>query len=500
VKPFLPKISVVKQEVMHMSRTWLMLNLSLVSSLAMLHKVGSLQAAQFKSTKTSADEIDTSALKFTDWTLCDAEIHSNLGGLGPDDGDENIRYSNVATTVDGIAVDLLVTNQTTYLPKDSSLNKVENCLGRISVSAGEPEKVGLLFKFVESGTEEAVAASNYLFSAVDIDKGSSGTEKVTFVTAVSKYWTRDTNNLEKSGSKDDDLAFKAEASAVDNPENFPSLTTAQKKSAVTVYYEDVTQFKVRLSLKGASGKKKEGRSFFFGGWSALAPTLTPTPSPTPEPTPVPTPEPTAYVSWSLCDVTDVHSNLGGMGPDSGDENMRLSNVATLSDGTAVDLLITNNTEYVTKKSSKNAVENCLGRIQIYGGSPKKAEFLFKFVESGTETKLDDRNYYFSMVDIDKGSSTGKEKVIFESDVDEYYLADSSDLSKSGSLTDELTFTATETNVDNPESFPSLTKKQKKSSVTVKFAQSWWKVRMQISGQSSKEGRSFFFGAKSSLVD
>merc|ERR1719331_2947806 len=44
--------------------------------------------------------------------------HNNLGGLGPDDGEQNIRYRGVAAK-EGAQVDLVVSATSPYMPKDS---------------------------------------------------------------------------------------------------------------------------------------------------------------------------------------------------------------------------------------------------------------------------------------------------------------------------------------------------------------------------------------------
>jgi len=88
-----------------------------------------------------------------------------------------------------------------------------------------------------------------------------------------------------------------------------------------------------------------------------------------------------YVDWQLCNVTQMRSNLGGMGPDRGEKAIRFTNVSFDDDGGGVDLVIVNTSEYTPKNVSVNAEHGCLGQINILANTTVWLKF--KWVKTGT---------------------------------------------------------------------------------------------------------------------
>ena len=66
-------------------------------------------------------------------------VHNNLGGAGPDSGDQNMRYSNVGSatldTIGTVHFDLVVTAQTAYTASDPSLNGLNGRFAQINFAA-----------------------------------------------------------------------------------------------------------------------------------------------------------------------------------------------------------------------------------------------------------------------------------------------------------------------------------------------------------------------------
>jgi hypothetical protein len=189
-----------------------------------------------------------------------------LGGSGPDEGDAEIRFSNVATT-SGVSVDLVVTNRTRYDAHNPINNGESNCFGLINVKA--PSSVDLSFRFVKTGTSESVTLPRSFFTVYDLDESKKGIkEAVTFTTAVSSYWLMETSELEPTGDISGGLTFTSTTVGTggDNPTNPETLGVEQENRAVTVEFDGVDEYVITFSAIGENGN---GRNFMFAGHSSL---------------------------------------------------------------------------------------------------------------------------------------------------------------------------------------------------------------------------------------
>merc|ERR1712216_625364 len=205
-------------------------------------------------------------LVLVDWKMCNATVHGNLGGLGPDKGAAEIRFSNVATTSDG-SIDLVVTNLTHYGAYKSERNRENNCFGVINIAA--PSDVELSFRFVKSGTHDSVALPRSLFTVYDIDESKEGIrEAVSFNTAVSSYWLLPTSELVAGGTNEGELTIHSTTVGIgeDNPTDPVSLTLEQGNRAVTVGFDGVDEYIMTFHAIGDTGY---GRNFMFAGKSSL---------------------------------------------------------------------------------------------------------------------------------------------------------------------------------------------------------------------------------------
>lgn len=97
-------------------------------------------------------------------------VQNNLGGAGPDSGAEEIRYSHV-TTLNGERVDLVITVDGEYKPKQASKG-LSGSLGVINVACGTESVLNL--KIVNSETGAPVVVDNVAISWYDIDEGKRG--------------------------------------------------------------------------------------------------------------------------------------------------------------------------------------------------------------------------------------------------------------------------------------------------------------------------------------
>ena len=70
--------------------------------------------------------------------------HNNLGGYGPDTGDENLRFAGVATTDDGRTLDLVVTADSGYEPSNTAMNKINGLFAQAHPpSTHHPDAISL---------------------------------------------------------------------------------------------------------------------------------------------------------------------------------------------------------------------------------------------------------------------------------------------------------------------------------------------------------------------
>ena len=87
-------------------------------------------------------------------------IHNNLGGLGPDGGAKEIRYSHVGES-DGEAFDLVIQNVSEYKTNKPETNGLNTNPGSSlpSVSLAGGNAVQLYVRFVRKGTDMPIQLS-----------------------------------------------------------------------------------------------------------------------------------------------------------------------------------------------------------------------------------------------------------------------------------------------------------------------------------------------------
>jgi len=163
-----------------------------------------------------------------------------------------------------------------------------------------------------------------------------------------------------------------------------------------------------------------------------------------------------------------HSNLGGVGPDSGAETLRYGNVGELN-GRSFDLVVRDvGGSYSSRKPSRNGVSGELGSIAVNSGSSVTLEFQAVFPDTGELVLVD--NLGFTVLDIDqgkKGKSSEKvevcgSKTAIVSRTCELDVAETSSGCKS------FTATTPGTGADNPNSPIGLTAQQADRAVSFGF--------------------------------
>jgi len=134
------------------------------------------------------------------------------------------------------------------------------------------------------------------------------------------------------------------------------------------------------------------------------------------------PEPACADGMDVCKPADICSksttmnmlnvmqnNLGGAGPDSGAEEIRFGKAASIN-GQSVDLVITTDGQYKSKKASRNGVPSgSFGNINVQCGSEVTLVFSVVNSETGDPVLVDD--IAISWYDIDEGKkATGRSSV------------------------------------------------------------------------------------------
>lgn len=212
----------------------------------------------------------------------------------------------------------------------------------------------------------------------------------------------------------------------------------------------------------------------------------------------------------------VTSNLGGVGGIDVDENgveiprtgkakkeVRFHNVTTLQDGTMLDLVMTNLTQYVAKPTTgqdMNGRKECLGRLNIL--APGDVQIRFAFVLHGTdELAPAATKHYFTVLDFDKSGAGMTEEVI----VDQSFEAIAqTDMPWSRDASGRYVFKAKPQSIEipNPTDPYDLSPEQQNAAVGLQyFETSEWIVEFKaevVGDATASGGRNFLFAGKTQL--
>jgi len=215
--------------------------------------------------------------------LCETSLQfttvkrSNLGGAGPDAGEEGILFGEVAP-----GTDLLVSATSAYTPNMLNptggvlRNGVRQGFGMINMASGS--SVDLMFTLKDSATGADKILPNYVVTFFDGDHGMGHESRESIrVTGYTDYIVDDDSDLVvDTSSTEADLSLGAgqgtftstlRGNKEDNPLAPLSLSDLQSRRSVTVYFEDTSSFGVVLTESGYVNP--QGRNIFFAGASNL---------------------------------------------------------------------------------------------------------------------------------------------------------------------------------------------------------------------------------------
>jgi hypothetical protein len=192
---------------------------------------------------------------------------NNLGGMGPEtEKPHGLIFGHIAT-IDGVTVDLLITNLTEYKPKNSAKNGLHDSLGIVNIHTDTQTR--FQFSFVKHGTEELVRILWVYFTIYDLDMGKTGKygEMFDMDNFVTAYLTEDSEIHQTSlGNGRYQYRSTKQGSGADNPVDLDNLNELQKNRAVTFLLHNQTGFD---ALFAAGPPGNSGRNFLMSGHSSV---------------------------------------------------------------------------------------------------------------------------------------------------------------------------------------------------------------------------------------
>ena len=261
---------------------------------------------------------------------CQTILQNNLGGQGPDNGAEELRFGSAGSFA-GRPFDLVFKTtgvgagggaDGSYVKgADSITNGCPDGGGFGKIGMRRSQKAGFTMTFRDSVTNDPVVLPAFRFAFMDIDGGNDAAWKEhVFVTGYNGYMLDDNTYLAvtngNEGGRDGIWVASTDAyasSSADNPSDPEALTATQRRLTVTLEFLSTSQ--VHFTLQ--SGRPMDwapnawGGAFFFTGSTNMIapcpPAMPPPPippSPPPPPPSAPPPAPHQSVNERQC-VVDV---------------------------------------------------------------------------------------------------------------------------------------------------------------------------------------------------
>jgi len=369
-------------------------------------------------------EMSDALLNFEEATL----VHSNLGGQGPDKGQESLIISKTGlhgnTT---ISMKFTVADGSTYEGKSEN-NGVHNGVASINLLNGGHTTLNVELL---DGNRQPLTIPHFFMSVLDIDAGSvpgdgsdpnkkAGIEEVEFF-GIDGYYIDPAAQILVEEKPHDGLSLVANLTGneADNPTSPWGMTHDQILKTAMVEFIDVQSFQMKLAIGSQPGTN--GRNFQLTGiCDLIAAPFGPCKQAT---------------FMDLGKSTLVYNNLAGKKP--GPKEMVFASAATF-EGAAVDLVVKfKHGNYTPPSPAKNGKFGDLGQINMGGGD--EARFSFTFVETGTKTPVELPDFFFSFFDIDQ-TADGSEVLTVDSGRGKYFLSEASTLTATATH-GKVTFTS-----------------------------------------------------------
>ncbi|CAE8706444.1 unnamed protein product [Polarella glacialis] len=183
-------------------------------------------------------------------------LHNNLGGHGPDSGEQTLIYHIEASNMDD-DLDLVMEalNPQDFKPWDATKAGMWNKYQSVNIIGGSELHARCTFR--NHRTHEPVTVPQFDMEFFDMDEQAPhvGTEKITFHGQYAEYMLYKDAFMSTtvSGAHDEDLSFEATTNGTgdDNPADPDKLTLGQARKAFGITYHHVHSFDFTFSASAA---------------------------------------------------------------------------------------------------------------------------------------------------------------------------------------------------------------------------------------------------------
>lgn len=204
-------------------------------------------------------------------------LRNNLGGAGPDGGEEGILFGGVM-----VGKDLLISSKSTYTP--NMLNPAGGVLrngahqgfGVINIASGSSIELEFTLKDSVTGAD---SADSFVTTFFDGDHGMSHeSREILTIVGMSNFIVDDDTELDITETAIDDASLangvgvatftsSLRGTKEDNPVSPMSLSSLQEQRSVEAYFENKSKFSVTFAATGYVNP--QGRNMMFAGASTL---------------------------------------------------------------------------------------------------------------------------------------------------------------------------------------------------------------------------------------
>jgi len=196
----------------------------------------------------------------------------------------------------------------------------------------------------------------------------------------------------------------------------------------------------------------------------------------------------------------AHQNLGGWKRDGSDPIMRFSDV--IKEGkVSLDLVISNTSEYHSKRPKQNGIGNAAGMVQVNVDGNTDVMLHMEFVKSGTDEPYVVGGFLLSIFDFDQSKKNKGVESVTTASFSKMWLADESEVDVIDNGKGSFTFQSVAEDIpggtNNPTDVMELTKLQKKLAVGLRY-DGHSSINMKFAVHRGKYGRNIFFSGASSM--
>lgn len=194
-------------------------------------------------------------------------LHSNLGGQGPDDGEEILVVGPVAPGTNMVISATSAYTPNTINPRGGVLNnKIHDKFIQINVATNTA--VDLEFQLVDSSTNQPTPLDKFAFTMVDRDQGMSheSREAIT-VNGFSSYKAGSDVAVEAKGASLATFSSTLRGGNVDNPTSPYALSGMAERRSAVLLFKNTSKFNLRIDESDYANP--QGRNLLFAGGSGV---------------------------------------------------------------------------------------------------------------------------------------------------------------------------------------------------------------------------------------